>query len=100
MPGGVDLSVLKTRLGWTALPILLAWPGASVAAQGQPAEARPTDEFATAAPAPAAVPPPTSPPTPAETEERINFSANEAAYDSEADLVTATGQVRMDRDGN
>ncbi|MES2903945.1 MAG: LPS assembly protein LptD, partial [Pseudomonadota bacterium] len=82
---------------WTALPILLAWPGATLGAQEQPAEARPTDAFA--APAPAAGS--TTVTTPAsETEERINFSADEAAYDSEADLVTATGQVRMDRDGN
>ncbi|MEO7410881.1 MAG: LPS assembly protein LptD [Sphingomicrobium sp.] len=94
------MSVSKTRLGWTALPILLVWPGASLAAQGQPAEARPSDEFATAAPAPATVMPTVAAPTPAEIAERINFSADEAAYDSEADLVTATGQVRMDRDGN
>ena len=93
MPGGVDLSVSKTRLGWTALPVLLAWPAAGVAAQEQSAEARPTEEMATPAPdAPKAAP--------AEEHQVINFSADEATYDSEADLVTAAGQVRMDRDGN
>ncbi len=100
MPGGVDLSVSKTWVCWTALPILLAWPVSSRAAQPQPAEARPTDDLATpdtTAPG-TATPAPVS--TPTATEEQINFSADEAAYDSEADLVTAAGRVRMDRDGN
>ena len=100
MPCGVDLSVSKTRLGWTALPILLASPGVSLAAQEQPAEARPSDAFATAKPAPVAATVTMTPPAPSTAEERINFSSEEAAYDSEADLVTASGQVRMDRDGN
>ncbi len=100
MPGGVDLSVSKTRLGWTALPILLAWPGAGFAAQHAPAEARPADEFATAAGQPSEAAAGTAATPAAEPTERINFSADEAAYDSEADLVTATGRVRMDRDGN
>jgi len=57
---------------WTALPILLAVPGAAYAAQ------------------PAAV-------EPAQT---IEFSADQVVYDSDADVVTATGAVRMNREGN
>ncbi len=90
------MSLSKTWVCWTALPILLAWPGASLAAQEQPAEARPSDDLATPAPPQSAAAATATPPP----EERINFSADEAAYDSEADLVTASGQVRMDRDGN
>jgi len=30
----------------------------------------------------------------------VEFSADQITYDSENDIVTATGQVRMDRDGN
>ena len=30
----------------------------------------------------------------------VTLSADELTYDSEADLMTATGRVRMNRDGN
>jgi LPS-assembly protein len=44
---------------------------------------------------------PAATPTPqAETEQLIDFSADEVIYDSEADLLTANGRVRMSRDGN
>lgn len=81
--------------------MVLAWPGAAIAAQSQPAEARPTEELVSA---PLSVLPATAPalsePAPAATEQQIDFSADEASYDSEADLVVATGRVRMNRDGN
>ena len=63
---------------WTALPLLLAFPGAAAAqdAPAAPVVAAPADE------AP------------------IEFSADGVTYDSEADVVTASGRVRMQRDGN
>ena len=68
-------------MGWSALPIVLAWPGVAVAAQAE---------------VPAATPAPS--PTPAEP--NVNFSADQVTYDSEADIITAQGRVRLDRDGN
>jgi len=68
-------------LGWSTLPIVLAWPGVAVAAQAE---------------VPAATPAPS--PTPAEP--NVNFSADQVTYDSEADIITAQGRVRLDRDGN
>ncbi len=64
---------------WTALPFLLAFP-AAVAAQ----EAAPAVEAGATLPDPQA----------------IAFSADTVTYDSEADVVTAAGRVRMQRDGN
>ncbi|MEO5578150.1 MAG: LPS assembly protein LptD, partial [Sphingomicrobium sp.] len=80
--------------------MVLAWPAAGLAAQGQPAEARPTEELVAA---PLSVLPATTPALPASTpaaDQLINFSADEASYDTGSDLVSATGRVRMDRDGN
>ena len=65
---------------WTALPLLLALPGAG-AAQDAPA----ADAAVSAVPA---------------IDPEINFSADLVTYDSKAELVTATGRVRMSRDGN
>jgi LPS-assembly protein len=65
---------------WTALPLLLALPAAAAA-----------QDAATTA-VPVAVPAP--------GEEVIDFSADSVAYDSEAEIVTASGRVRMQRDGN
>jgi LPS-assembly protein len=62
---------------------------AAAAAQTQdvmPAQAAPT-------PVPPAAPP-------SETDQIIEFSADQVAYDSESDVVTALGAVRMSRDGN
>jgi len=39
-------------------------------------------------------------PAPDSAEPVIDFSADEVAYDGEADVVTAQGQIRMSRDGN
>ena len=61
----------------TALPLILAFPTAALA---QDAEAQP-------------------PAVPA-AEPVIDFSADIVTYDTNADLVTAEGRVRMSRDGN
>ena len=59
---------------WSALPLLLAAPAVAAA--------------------------PSAPPPPAQTDEIVNFSADQVSYDDEAEVVTASGEVRMDRDGN
>ncbi|MEO5972169.1 MAG: LPS assembly protein LptD [Sphingomicrobium sp.] len=83
----------KGWLLWTALPVALV-PQAAAAAQpaGTPAPAAGT-------PAPAAEPaaPPASPDL---APDMVDFSADQVIYDSEADRVTASGAVRMARDGN
>jgi len=65
---------------WSALP--LAMLPAAAAAQAQP------EPGASPAPAESASDP------------VVEFSADQITYDSENDIVTATGQVRMVRDGN
>ncbi|MES2001800.1 MAG: LPS assembly protein LptD [Pseudomonadota bacterium] len=64
---------------WTALPLLLAAPFPAFASEDPPA--------------------PIAPATDAD-QPQIDFSADQVAYDSDAELVTATGSVRMARDGN
>ncbi len=61
----------------TALPLVLAFPGIAGAQEAAPPEAA----AGTAEPV-------------------IDFSADEVVYDGPADRVTASGQVRMSRDGN
>lgn len=63
---------------WISLPVLLAVP-ATAGAQ-------------TAPPSPPAVP--------VAPDEIIEFSADQVTYDTDADLVTASGAVRMSREGN
>jgi LPS-assembly protein len=71
---------LQTRfVWWTALPLLAGVPG-SLAAQTVTQPAPP------AAPAPA-------------EDQLIEFSADTVTYDNNADVVTASGEVRMKRDG-
>lgn len=53
-----------------------------------------------AALAQAPIAPPTAPPAQAAPEQVITFSADQVIYDSNADVVTATGEVRMNREGN
>ncbi|MGH6784444.1 MAG: LPS-assembly protein LptD, partial [Sphingomicrobium sp.] len=55
----------------TALPLFLAYPDGARAQQA-----------------------------PAAAEPMVDFSANEVIYDSQAEVITASGQVRMSRDGN
>ena len=63
-----------------ALPVALGWPGVAQAQDIAPA--------------------PESQPVLAADDGVIEFSAESVTYDSEADFVTATGNVRMARDGN
>lgn len=65
---------------WSALPVLMAAPAAA-AGQAVPAAGSPA-------------------PLPVGQEQLITFSADSVAYDSDADVVTASGAVRMNRDGN
>jgi LPS-assembly protein len=76
-PGGTLLAVRSIGLGLTALPLILAFPGAALAQ-------------APVAPSP----------TEAAAEPVIDFSADEVVYENRTDTVTAQGQVRMSRDGN
>jgi LPS-assembly protein len=70
----------RTFVWWTALPFLLTVPGVAIAqTSDQPAE------------------PPSNPTT---TDQIIQFSADQVTYDSDADLVTASGEVRMSREGS
>ena len=71
-PGGILRAVRSIGLCLTALPLFLALPEAA---------------FAQVSPA-------------ADVEPMVDFSANEVIYDSRADVITASGQVRMSRDGN
>src|SRR5207248_2956066 len=48
-------------------------------------------------PAPA---PPAATGTPSPTDQIVEFSADQVIYDSDVDVVTATGEVRMNREGN
>src|SRR6478672_4483683 len=69
---------LRTRFVWrSALPILAAVPAAA---------------WAQAAPTPT--------PLAATQDQIVGFSADQVVYDSNADVVTANGAVRMNRDGN
>ena len=78
--GGIALR--SKFVWWSALPMLMTFP-ASIAAAAQPA----TD-------------PPTPAPAPAPQTEEVTFSADTVTYDSDADTVTASGAVRMSRDGD
>ena len=71
---------LRTRfVWWSALPLLLAAPGTALAQSPETAPLAPAGE------------------QPGQT---VEFSADQVIYDSEADVVTASGEVRMSREGN
>ncbi|MCA1652783.1 MAG: LPS-assembly protein LptD [Sphingomicrobium sp.] len=78
-------------MSWTALPLLLAVPGAAWAQTG------PAQPTLTPAP-PTAVP--TAAADPSANDSVIDFAADMLSYDNERDLVTANGSVRLARDGN
>src|SRR5678816_1758643 len=73
-----ELAVRSIGLCLTALPMLLSLSATAVAQE--------------AVPAPTAAQPAAEP--------TIDFSADQVTYDTNAELVTAEGRVRMSRDGN
>jgi LPS-assembly protein len=78
-------------LSRTALPLLLCAPGTAMAAAQE-----------TPAPSPVSGPEPlavTASSNGEEPEPEVNFSADRLIFEEESDTVTATGQVRMRRDG-
>lgn len=77
---------MKRSLGSLALGLTLAIAGPAVAQDLQDRAAPPP-------------PPESALPTPA-TEDQIDFSSDLLQYDSNAEVVTATGEVRLLRDGN
>jgi LPS-assembly protein len=69
---------LRTKfVWWSALPLLLPL-SATAAAQS----------------------PPPAPPDATAPDQLVAFSADQVSYDSDADVVTASGAVRMNREGN
>ena len=82
-----DRLLRKRLVWWTALPLALA-PAAAAAQATLPAETPPTADPITIDLA--------SP----EAGEFVEFSASQVTYESQSDIVTATGAVRMQRDGN
>lgn len=77
---------MKRSLGSLALGLTLAIAGPAVAQDLQDRSLPPP-------------PPESALPTPA-TEDQIDFSSDLLEYDSDAEVVTATGEVRLLRDGN
>ncbi|MEO6582013.1 MAG: LPS assembly protein LptD [Sphingomicrobium sp.] len=72
----------KGLVWWSALPMLLAVPANALAQQAGPET--PADTSA-------------APEDPAPV---VNFSADQVSYASDGEMITATGAVRMSRDGN
>ena len=70
-----------SRFCWTALPLLLAVPTASWAQE-------------------AAAPVETPGPAPTTKDGTIDFAADQVAYENDSEVVTASGAVRLARDGN
>src|SRR6185503_17361118 len=68
----------KGLVWWSALPMLLGAPGIAVAQQATPETNENTGDSGPV----------------------VNFSADQVSYDSDNELVTASGAVRMSRDGN
>ena len=75
-------ALAKRYAWWTALPLML-WLPAPALSQADAPEA----------PAPEV-------PGQIDNQPRIEFSADQVAYDNNAELVTASGEVRMSREGN
>jgi len=71
--------------------MLLAVPAAAAAQIIPPEGGPPPEEQARPAASPTPVPAPS---------QLVEFSADQVTYDSDADVVTASGEVRMNREGN
>ena len=75
---------MRTRfVWWSSLPLVVALPSTAWAQASPPS----------VAPSGAAIPAP-------DESQIVAFSADQVTYDNEADLVTADGEVRMNREGN
>ncbi|WP_374944024.1 LPS-assembly protein LptD [Sphingomonas sp.] len=70
--------------------------GCALALTCAPAAAQDLQDRAVAPPPPSKAP---APPTAADGTEQVQFSAGTLEYDTDADIVTATGDVRMSREG-
>ncbi|WP_300974215.1 LPS assembly protein LptD [Sphingomonas sp. LHG3406-1] len=81
---------------WTALPLVLALGTPALAQSSEPLQGPPASPPAAV---PAAPPPPADSTSLAVPEDQIAFTADVVAYDSDAEVVTATGQVRVNRQG-
>src|SRR3954470_19709212 len=78
---------------WTALPLLLSAPYVAWA------QAVPPPAPAPAAPTPAPGTPAASGAAAGEAPSEVAFSADQLVYEETTDTVTATGTVRMNREG-
>jgi LPS-assembly protein len=85
----------RRRLIWSTALALLAFPAAANAAQEDAAQAGATPPEAAA---PAA--PESSPIVTVDHQGVVDFSADQIVYDSDNDIVSASGQVRMSTEGN
>lgn len=108
MDAGRGHELQQARLGWTALPLVLALAaaqpaGAAIQPVAAPAPANP------AAPAPASAPVSTTasapattpaPPGAATADRPVEFSADSVTYDSNSEFISADGRVRMSSEGN
>ena len=92
-------------LAGCALPLLLATPAAAQSLQDRdpgllaPVDPAPVDP-ASPAPAVPVVTPATAPTAEGAGEDQVQFSSDTLEYDFDADIVTATGAVRMTREGD
>jgi LPS-assembly protein len=80
---------------WTALPLLLSAPHAARAQAVPPAVPAPAPAAATPATGTVATPGAAA----AEAPSEVAFSADQLVYEETSDTVTATGTVRMNREG-
>jgi LPS-assembly protein len=77
----------------TALPLVLSAPCVALAQDARPEPGAPPAPPASVASAPSAAP------ATDETPVEVAFTADRLVYDDQADVVTATGEVRMNREG-
>lgn len=99
--GGVRAPPQKGCLVIVTRSALLAGPALLLAlAASQPAWAQDLQDRPVAPPPPAAVENPPSSTAPTDQQDMVDFSAATLDYDSDEDVVTATGDVRMYRQGD
>jgi LPS-assembly protein len=81
---------------WTALPLLLSAPYAALAQESRLSD--PTEPLAPVPPPAASTPAPATAPA-AQQPSEVAFSADQLVYEESNDTVTASGTVRMTREG-